>query len=143
MYTATAMQGPWTAQEGGDLACVAPSSSHRGAKGVQGVQGIQGIPTPGQGCLYNGSTDVSTTHAQQNFVLHIPDTDQYLWTGDLWQQSPDGLKGHEGQYWTLLDFDDGGRVGKVVHQDHFTMNVTTPAASFPTTPSTAPQVDAH
>ena len=32
----------------------------------------QGVPTPGQGCLYGGSTEVSATRAQQNFVLTVP-----------------------------------------------------------------------
>ena len=42
-------------------------------------------PTPGQGCLYGGSTDVSTALSQQNFVIEVPSSSgemQYIWTGE-------------------------------------------------------------
>ena len=73
------------------------------------------LPTPGQGCLYGGSRDVSTTRAQQNFVIRIPsaaaaEEETLIWTGDRWQQAPDGIKGHEGQFWVSLSFDGAGRI---------------------------------
>jgi beta-xylosidase len=136
VYTAPAPMGPWVKQEGGDLACMkagdeaqtlSPAwAAKRERKQFMFDVGVGGVPTPGQGCLYNGSTDVSATHAQQNFVLRIPDkndAEQFLWTGDLWQQSPDGLKGHEGQYWTLLQFDAAGRIGKVRHVDSVVLEI--------------------
>ena len=33
---------------------------------------MRGVPTPGQGCLYGGKTEVSTTRAQPNVVLTVP-----------------------------------------------------------------------
>ena len=133
VYTADYVMGPWIRQRGGDLACTAPLSSqldtghkYRMSEGISG--GLSARPTPGQGCLYNGSNKVSTTHAQQNFVVRIPDTndaDQILWTGDRWQQAPDGLKGHEGQYWTLLKFDAAGRISKLRHVDNVTLEIPT------------------
>ncbi len=43
------------------------------------------------------------TQAQQNFVVEIPPKNtsslpDFIWTGDRWMQSPDGIKGHEPQY---------------------------------------------
>ena len=51
----------------------------------------------------------SLTKAQQNFVIRIPQSDgstQYVWTGDRWQSSADGIKAHDLQYWSVLEFDD-------------------------------------
>lgn len=122
VHTAPHPLGPWTVQPGEDLACRA--STKGGIKSAP--TSLQGIPTPGQGCLYGGSTNVSIvkyvpmvakwcTHlscyiiflgrSQQNFVIQVPDANgdmQYIWTGDLWQQAPDGIKGHEGQYWCVF-----------------------------------------
>ena len=44
-----------------------------------------GIPTPGQGCLYGDSTQVSVTKSQQNVVIQVPTASNdvlYLYTGD-------------------------------------------------------------
>ena len=43
--------------------------------------------------------------SQQNFVMEVPGSSgqsQFVWTGDRWQQAPDGIKGHEGQYWFVV-----------------------------------------
>ena len=50
--------------------------------------------------------------AQQNFIIEVP-TEQgldFIWTGDRWMQAPNGVKGHEPQFWTTLQFDTAGRV---------------------------------
>ena len=44
--------------------------------------------------------------------------------GDRWQQAPDGIKGHEGQYWTPLQFDSIGRIAPVRWLDTFTLNLS-------------------
>ena len=92
--------------------------------------GLAAEPTPGQGCLYGGGTAVSATRAQQNFVIAVPAGDgesTFVWTGDRWQQSPDGLKGHEGQFWAPLQFDaEGGCIGKVRWVDEFELLVSEP-----------------
>ena len=75
------------------------------------------------------STQVSATRAQQNFVIRVPgasggDGDAtFVWTGDRWQQAPDGLKGHEGQFWAPLSFDEQGRIGEVRWVDAFNLTV--------------------
>lgn len=105
VHTASHPMGPWTVQSGGDIACVQQSSADSSTLYRYGD--IAAVPTPGQGCLYNGSTDVSVTRSQQNFVISVPtscasgdvrdDCFEYIWTGDRWQQSPDGLKVRAGE----------------------------------------------
>ena len=74
---------------------------------------LTAIPTPGQGCLYQNAQQASTTRAQQNFVVQIETASgetEYVWTGDRWMQAPDGVKGHEPQFWGKLEFDAAGNV---------------------------------
>merc|ERR1712129_443017 len=47
----------------------------------------------------------------------------FIWTGDRWQQSPDGIKGHEGQTWAVLQFDASGNVAPIRWQDNVTFAV--------------------
>jgi hypothetical protein len=48
-----------------------------------------------------------------------------------WQQSPDGLKGHDPQYWYPLSFDADGNVLPLEWVDSFTMVVdVTPAVAL-------------
>eukprot|EP00051_Salpingoeca_urceolata_P032757 m.17217 g.17217 ORF g.17217 m.17217 type:complete len:416 (+) comp5416_c0_seq2:753-2000(+) len=124
VYTAKSPMGPWSPQPGGDLACVPPS--HSPATTFTSETSLGGAPTPGQGCLYNHSTDVSTTRAQQNFVIAVPGEDgkvTYVWTGDRWQQAPDQIKGHEGQFWAPLKFDSVGKIQPVKWIDQFDLDV--------------------
>ena len=117
VYTAKHPMGPWIPQPGGDLACVSPSHETPAM--------FKGIPTPNQGCLYNGAKEISVTNAQQNFVIKVDrehGNATYVWTGDLWQQAPDGLKGHEGQFWYPLKFDSQGRIAPLKHIDSFTLD---------------------
>jgi len=95
----------------------------------QGVQ-VQGTPTPGQGCLYGQKGAgglVAATRAQQNFVITVPLANgetAFIWTGDRWQQAPDGLKGHEGQFWAPLEFDvPSGMVKPIRWVDAFTLDL--------------------
>ena len=113
--TARHPMGPWSVLPG-DLACVDNATS------VPAVSRPGGTPTPGQGCLYGGKSQISTTRAQQNFVISVPSSDggvTFIWTGDRWQQAPDGVKGHEGQFWTPLHFDAEGLIGDVQWVDEF------------------------
>ena len=53
------------------------------------------------------------SRAQQNFVVPIVTSSgatEYIWTGDRWMQAPDGIKGHEPQFWGKLEFDADGNV---------------------------------
>lgn len=131
VYTATSPLGPWEPQcsdvqhgtgclaPSGDLACV-PNN------GTRMHVGYGGAPTPGQGCNYKAKPEESTMRAQQNFVITVKATDgseQFVWTGDRWQQAPDGIKGHEGQTWSLLEFDSSGRVQPLKWHDTIQLDV--------------------
>jgi hypothetical protein len=120
VYTAPAPLGPWTLQAPAaeaDVVCAPPPppSAARGA----------GSPTPGQGCLYNGSDEVAVTKSQASYVVRVPTPNGtvLLWAGDRWGQSPDGLKGHEPQYWAPLAFLSDGRVKHVEWVDNFTLTI--------------------
>jgi hypothetical protein len=116
VHTAPHPMGPWTLQSApvSDIACQAPTA----AEALLG-----GVPTPGQGCLYGGSRDVSVTRSQQDFVAKLPDGGggfTYLYFGSRWGQSPDGLKGHEPQYVYPLQFSGNGSLAHITWQDAVT-----------------------
>jgi hypothetical protein len=93
--------------------------------------------TPGCGCGMNHNTKEgkcnnygkSLTKAQQNFVIQIPQADgskQLVWTGDMWQSAKDGIKAHDLQYWSVLDFQTVGGIDLPVQftwQDEIQINV--------------------
>ena len=92
------------------------------------VAALGGSPTPGQGCLYGGSTDVSVTRSQQDFLATLPDGSggqTFLYFGSRWGQSPDGLKGHEPQYVFPLQFRADGSIEHITWNDTvaFAVNV--------------------
>jgi hypothetical protein len=71
---------PWA--QGGPLnvACVDPPGNVSTPVLPLGAE-----PTPGQGCLYGGSQQVSVTRSQQNFVITVPSAggdSLYVYTGD-------------------------------------------------------------
>jgi hypothetical protein len=77
-------------------------------------------PTPGQGCLYISPSLVSVTRSQQSAVLSIPDGaggQNFIYVGDRWGQSPDGIKGHEPQYVYPLQFNANGTIELVTWND--------------------------
>lgn len=116
VHTAASPMGPWNAIPG-NLACRSNASDE--------VEIVDGIPTPGQGCLYGNSNDFSVTKSQQNFVIEVntPTGVEYIWTGDRWQQAPDGIKGHEPQYWVPLSFGADGSIEDVDWVDEFQIDI--------------------
>jgi beta-xylosidase len=126
VYTAPHPLGPWSAQAGGNIACGAtsvPTSPHWMAGNWDGVGAM---PTPGQGCQFANASQTSVTRSQQNFVIQVPTAGNntlYIYTGDRWQQAPDGLKGHDPQYWMPLTFDASGNVLPLSWVDNFTFTV--------------------
>lgn len=122
VHTAPSPMGPWTVQPGGDISCEHGTSS----SGTSDVEwDPRAIPTPGQGCLYENTTLVSSTRSQQNYVVEVQTATgiEYVWTGDRWQQAPDGIKGHDPQFWAPLSFDEQGYINRVRWVDQFTMDV--------------------
>ncbi|KAH3743020.1 glycosyl family 43 [Pelomyxa schiedti] len=70
--------------------------------------------------------------AQQNGFIKITgyEEDQskitWVWTGDLWGSAPDGLKGHDFQYWQPVTFDDSvvpPKLSMLSWVDEFTIDV--------------------
>ena len=133
VHTASHPLGPWTAQPGGDIACNSQSTASLSSPQSQQAHqlpnekvssSLRALPTPGQGCLYENTTFVSSTRSQQNFVITVPTStgQEYIWTGDRWQQAPDGVKGHDPQYWVPLNFKDG-MIERVQWLDKFTIDV--------------------
>ena len=118
VHTAPTPMGPWKTQ--GDVACRTGLKSQTSTTTLLGMQ-----PTPGQGCLYNGSTDVSVTRSQQNFVVEVgaPGNETFLWVGDRWSQAPDGLKGHDPTYVAPLVFGEDGSIETMKWVDSFTVDM--------------------
>ena len=65
--------------------------------------------------------------AQCNYVIEIEHEARekdYLYSGDLWSSSPDGLKSHDIQYWSPpLQFDDAAQPPSIAIL-HFVNNFT-------------------
>ena len=127
VFTAPHPMGPWTQQgaSDNDLGCGA-EGTHNPTPAQAHTLPLTAEVTPGQGCNYGGAVAASTSRAQQNFVVQVPAADgtmQYVWTGDRWMQAPDGVKGHEPQYWTVLEFDAQGRILPLRWQDNVTISL--------------------
>ena len=131
VFTALHPLGPWVQQPGrADIGCVAGDVMPTPA--AAGTLPLTAIPQPGQGCLYNGVKAASPMRSQQNFIIQVETAagTEYVWTGDRWMQAPDGVKGHEPQYWTKLVFDDSVQPAAILPLswvDEFTLNVTVSA----------------
>jgi hypothetical protein len=145
VHTAKSPLGPWTVQPGPDIACDPPSDTTTNTNqpntkfiinrksdinlitnsSMDNLNEVGAIPTPGQGCLYNNSPDISVTRSQQNYVIKVETKSgtQYVWTGDRWQQAPDGIKGHEPQFWVPLNFQANGDIEPVKWVDEFTLDL--------------------
>ena len=138
VYTAPHPLGPWTAQ-GADIACVPDGNSTAGAGASAGAGagagatdahlaaalGLGGIPTPSQGCEHRDPNTTSAVLSQQSFIAEVetPAGPAFLWAGDRWQQSFDGTKGHDPQFWAPLAFDAQGAILPLRWIDNFTINV--------------------
>eukprot|EP00927_Polykrikos_kofoidii_P051741 TRINITY_DN45532_c0_g1_i1.p2 TRINITY_DN45532_c0_g1~~TRINITY_DN45532_c0_g1_i1.p2 ORF type:complete len:395 (+),score=73.52 TRINITY_DN45532_c0_g1_i1:71-1255(+) len=95
VYTAPAPLGPWTYHY--NIGCGGEEPRPGCGCGMQD-QNVKDCPNL-QG--------VATTKAQQNFVFPVKTADgtmQYIWTGDRWESSSDGYKGHDLQYWAPLSW---------------------------------------
>lgn len=149
VHTAPSPLGPWTAQS--DVACI-PTNASSVVEGTAGavpppmspfrheyeslaaaaVGPLGGEPTPGQGCQYANASTTSALRSQQSFISTVltPTGTQYLWAGDRWQQSWDGTKGHDPQYWMPIPFTANGSISTMSWIDNFTIDViTTPVVA--------------
>lgn len=103
IYTANHPLGPYTYQN--NVGCNANVTLTPGC-GCGMNHNIAG----GKTCSFYGQ---SLTKAQQNYLIRIPQSDgsmQYVWTGDRWQSATDGIKAHDLQYWSVLEFQKVGDI---------------------------------
>ena len=139
VFTAPHPLGPWTQQSQPlsaglvDLGCTANAETPTPKTNPMGkTLPLTATVTSGQGCVYKGAKAASVSQAQQNFVIEIPPSggedaqSDFIWTGDRWMQAPDGMKGHEPQYWGRLHFDAKGVVQRQVFEESITF-ATPPA----------------
>ena len=66
------------------------------------------------------------TQAQQNYVVEVPlvnGTSQFVWTGDRWQQAPNGKFDEQPQTWLPLSFDEDGNLLPLKWVDSFELDV--------------------
>lgn len=78
-------------------------------------------------CFQMGPGDICNpvTQAQQNFVIEVPlasGETAWVWTGDRWQQSPDGTFAQQPQTWLPLSF-VGDAIQPLQWVDSFTLDV--------------------
>jgi hypothetical protein len=63
--------------------------------------------------------------AQQTHVAELPALNGilYVWMGDRWGSRPDGIKGHDFQYWAPLEFDVSGNIRPLKWVDQWTVRL--------------------
>ena len=126
VHTAPHPLGPWTTL--GDIACIPTPNATTTTAGDEFLAaiGVGALPTPGQGCQYVDPKTTSALRAQQSFIAEVdtPTGTAFLWAGDRWQQSWDGLKGHDPQTWVPLVFDETtGAIAPLRWLDNFTVDI--------------------
>jgi hypothetical protein len=64
-------------------------------------------------------------HSQQTFVATIPTQSgpALLWMSDRWGSRPDGIKGHDFQYWLLLTINPDGTLASLKDTPRFQLAV--------------------
>ena len=142
VHTAPHPLGPWTSL--GDVACVdappgenpqsstRPHSASRLEAFLDAVlssndsKALHAKPTPGQGCQYVNASTTSALRSQQSDIFEVDLADgstAWIWAGDRWQQSPDGLKAHDPQLWVPIEFNADGSIAPLRFIDNFTLPI--------------------
>jgi hypothetical protein len=106
----------------------ATSTNGGGAGTSAGTQGraASGGTSGNAGAGNAGAGKAGAGPAQPTFVAEVPTVDgpAYLWMGDLWASRPDGIKGHDLQYWSPpLVFDAAGTIAALSRVDNFTLEL--------------------
>lgn len=109
VYTAAAPLGPFT---------------YRGNINIQAASAV-GLPSPWTS-PGTGRTNCIIA-AQQTHVATLPTPASgmvYLWMGDRWGSTPDGIKGHDFQFWSSpLQFDTNGMIQQLTWDHQWQLNV--------------------
>ena len=75
-------------------------------------------------------------HGQQTHIAEIPTLTgtAYLWMADRWGSRPDGIKGHDFQYWSSpLVFNNDGSIQKLSFVNSFTLDLASDVTTLPAT----------
>jgi hypothetical protein len=78
---------------------------------------------PQSQCAARGASGIA---AQQTDIFSFVVTqgeDMFMWIGDRWQQSPDGIKSHDPTYWGLLSFTGNGSIVPMSFTNEFQVDV--------------------
>ncbi len=69
--------------------------------------------------------------AQQTHVAEIPSSSGklFMWMGDRWGSTPDGIKGHDFQVWVPLEFVDRGVIRPLTQLDTWKVTLSFPPQS--------------
>ena len=108
VYTATKPLGPYT---------------YRGNINIK-ADHVRDLPSPWTKTGH-GRPD-TIIKAQQTHIATIPTARGivHLWMGDRWHSCPDGIKGHDFQYWSSpLEFEDDGMVRQLRWEDQWKLDL--------------------
>jgi beta-xylosidase len=74
--------------------------------------GLPMEPMEGSSYAINPATSNPNIPAQETWVTKLPagDNSAYIWIADRWGSAPDGIKGHDLQYWSPLEITDDGQI---------------------------------
>jgi hypothetical protein len=90
---------------------------------------VEGRKQNGASWTAPGSGRIHTiVEAQQSHVAEIPSSSGtlFLWMGDRWGSTPDGIKGHDFQAWLPLEFGTGGDVRPLLKRDVWQVTLSIP-----------------
>jgi hypothetical protein len=121
---------------GGSGAQVFPARSVLGPYVYRGNINFNGSREEGKSWTSPGTGRVDTiVNAQQTHVAEIPSASGtlFMWMGDRWGSTPDGIKGHDFQVWLPLQFDHHNMVRPLTKYNAWqvTLSIPTPASSEP------------
>ena len=76
--------------------------------------------------LRDGTTNEVVIPGQQTWIAKIP-TDrgpEFIWMADFWQSAPDGIKGHDLQFWARLNFDRRSKMISIENSNQWSTTVS-------------------
>ncbi len=74
-------------------------------------------------CAARGTSGIAAQQTDIFAFVGAQGEDMFMWIGDRWQQSPDGIKGHDPTYWGLLSFSGNGSIVPMSFTNEFQVDV--------------------
>ena len=117
VFTATAPLGPfatkpqWNINRRSEYDVPNVSTQETGGLKVPTPEGIFTLHPQNNTPIIH-ATNAPTMPAQETWVATIPTPEEpaFMWMADRWGSSPDGVKGHDFQFWALLKFSPDGHI---------------------------------